>query len=293
MRYEGAIYRPPSEGSSIIIQATVGCPHNQCRFCPMYKTEKFKIRKLAEILEDIKTAGQIYDTRQAHNIFLADGNTIIMRTEQLLRILEQIKEVFPFVQRVTSYGAAQYLSLKTAQEWTALAKAGLNRIHCGLESGYDPLLKLVNKGAAMLQQVQGGRLLKQAGIEVSMYYMAGLGGMEMWQEHAIYSAKVLTEIDPEFIRIRTFAPMENTPMAEEYLTGQNMLMTAHEVLRELDLLLDNLQSNSLILSDHWLNFINLQGRLPQDKNPMRAQIKQALSLPESSFRPLGLIPAQG
>ena len=117
MRYEGTIYRPPSEGESVIIQATVGCPHNRCDFCNMYKNKRFRIRKVEDILEDIDMAGQVYNPRFVRTLFLADGNTVIMRTPHLLRILGRIREVFPHLERVTSYGASQYAALKSPEEW--------------------------------------------------------------------------------------------------------------------------------------------------------------------------------
>ncbi|MDR2050338.1 MAG: radical SAM protein [Deltaproteobacteria bacterium] len=289
MRYEGIIYRPPSEGGSLIIQATVGCPHNRCRFCNMYKEKRFRIRKLGDILEDIEEAGRYYDPRSVRTIFLADGNSAIMRTEQLLRILRRLREVFPGLERVTSYGASQYLSLKTREEWEELRAAGLTRLHCGMESGHDPLLLRVNKGTSMRKHIEGGRAVRAAGIELSMYYMAGLGGREMWEAHALDSARVLNAVDPDFIRVRTFSPMPDTELGEDFLAGNFSLQEPRGVLRELRLLVENLEGNGLFLSDHWLNFADIHGRLPQDKEAMLLSIDRALAAPREDFRPVGLI----
>jgi radical SAM superfamily enzyme YgiQ (UPF0313 family) len=289
MRYEGIVYRPPSEGGSLIIQATIGCPHNRCRFCNMYKAKRFRIRKVEEILEDIEAAGNCYDPRSVRTLFLADGNSVILRTEQLLRILRRLREVFPELERVTSYGASQYLSLKTTEEWRELHAAGLTRIHCGMESGHDPLLLKVNKGTSMRRHIEGGQAVRAAGIELSMYYMAGLGGEETWEAHALDSAKVLNAVDPDFIRVRTFTPMPGTELGEDFMAGNFSLQEPRGVLRELRLLLENLEGSGLFLSDHWLNFADIRGRLPQDKEAMLRDIDIALTMPRASFRPVGLI----
>lgn len=289
MRYEGIIYRPPSEGDSVIIQATVGCPHNRCRFCSMYKEKRFRIRKVEDILEDIDAAGRQYNPRYVRTLFLADGNTVIMRTAHLLRILERIREVFPHVERVTSYGASQYVALKSAREWKELREAGLTRIHCGMESGHDPLLQLAGKGATSEQHIIGGQAVREAGIELSMYYLAGLGGAELWREHAMDSAAVLNAVNPDFIRVRTYSPMRGTPMGDSFLNGELRLMEPHEVLRELRLLVENLDVESRFYSDHWLNFANIHGILPGHKERMLADVDRALILPREAFRPTGAI----
>ncbi|MDR1359996.1 MAG: radical SAM protein [Deltaproteobacteria bacterium] len=289
MRYEGMIYRPPSEGESLIIQATVGCPHNRCDFCNMYKDKRFRIRKVDEILEDIDMAGQAYDPRFVRSLFLADGNTMIMRTAHLLRILGKIREVFPDLERVTSYGASQYVALKSPAEWRELGEAGLTRIHCGMESGHDPLLAKVHKGCSMREHIEGGQAVRAAGIELSMYYLAGLGGEEMWEGHALDSARVLNAVDPDFLRIRTFSPMPGTVLGQAYAAGEFSLQEPYGVLRELRLLLENLEGSGLVFSDHWLNFADVRGRLPGDKQAMLETIDQAMALPRGFFRPVGLI----
>ena len=289
MRYEGTVYRPPSEGDSLIIQATVGCPHNRCRFCKLYKKKRFRIRKLADILEDVDTAGQYYPSRFVRTVFLADGNTVIMRTAHLLQILERIREVFPAVQRVTSYGASQYFMKKSPQEWRELRDAGLSRIHCGMETGHDPLLALTNKGCTANDHITGGLRVREAGIELSMYYLAGLGGLAMWEGHAVDSARVLNAVAPEFIRQRTFTPMRGTPMGDDFASGAFALPEPHDVLKELRLMVEHLDTPSLFYSDHWLNFADVHGVLPEDKPRMLAAIDRALTLPREAFRETGFL----
>ncbi|MDR1947533.1 MAG: radical SAM protein [Desulfovibrio sp.] len=289
MRYEGMIYRPPSEGESLIIQSTVGCPHNRCRFCNMYKAKRFRIRKVANILQDIEEAGQYYGDAPPRTLFLADGNSIVMRTTQLLSVLRKIQETFPGLERITAYGASQYVAHKSLEEWRELRAAGLSRIHCGMESGHDPLLRLVNKGTNMREQIQAGRLLREAGFELSMYYLAGLGGDELRKGHAEDSAAVLNAADPDFIRIRTFSPMPGTELGEEFLQGRLKLSEPRGVLSELRLLVEKLTGNGLLLSDHWLNFACVHGRLPGDRGAMLRQIDGMLAQPSDVFRPTGMI----
>ncbi|MDR1490654.1 MAG: radical SAM protein [Desulfovibrio sp.] len=289
MHYEGMIYRPPSEGGSLIIQATVGCPHNRCRFCNMYKDKRFRIRKVAEILEDIDEAGRLYGKDNVRTVFLADGNTAVMRTGHLLRILERLNEVFPRLERITSYCASQYMDKKTEEEWADLRSAGLSRIHCGMESGHDPLLSKVCKGTSMEEQIRGGRAVRAAGIELSMYYLAGLGGAEMSGSHAADSAAVLNAVNPEFIRVRTFTPMPGTELGEDCRSGRFIPLDAHATLRELRLLIERLEGDGLFLSDHWLNFADIRGRLPKDKERMLKAVDEALALPDDFFRPVGMI----
>ena len=289
MRYEGVVFRPPSEGNSVIIQATIGCPHNGCNFCSMYKEKRFRIRKVEDILEDIEMAGQAYNPKFVKTLFLADGNTVIMRTAHLLRILGKIREVFPDLERITSYGASQYMALKSAEEWKELHEAGLTRIHCGMETGHDPLLLKVNKGTSMKDHIEGGQAVRAAGIELSMYYLAGLGGKDMWREHALDSAKVLNAVDPDFLRIRTFTPMPSTIMGQEFIRGEFALQEPHEVLQELRLLVENLETTGKVFSDHWLNFADMHGVMPKDKQRMLSTLDSALLMPRDAFRPVGVI----
>ena len=287
MHYEGIIYRPPSESESLIIQATVGCPHNRCAFCNMYREKRFRIRKVEDILADIDEAADIYPPQAVRTMFLADGNTILMRTEQLVRILSHARERFPYLERITSYGASQYLVKKTPEEMRRLAEAGLNRIHCGMESGHDPLLAAISKGGTMDTHIRGGRMVKDAGMELSMYYMPGLGGYAMSEGHALDSAKVLNAVDPDFIRLRTYIPIGGTPLCEAWRRGDFKLLAPRDALGEVRLLVENLETTGRFYSDHWNNFANISGRLPQDKKRMLADIDEALTWPDEAFRPLG------
>ncbi|MDR2727154.1 MAG: radical SAM protein [Deltaproteobacteria bacterium] len=289
MRYEGTVYRPPSEADSLIIQTTIGCPHNRCRFCDMYRDKRFRIRKVDDIIEDINTAGRVYDPLTVRAVFLADGNSVIMRPAQLLDILAHLYKTFPKLKRVTSYGATQYLAEKSPDDLKALCAAGLTRIHCGMESGDDELLAYVGKGATAAVQIRGGQNVKAAGMEVSFYVMPGLGGKERSTAHALGSARVLSAVKPNFIRLRTFVPQLGTFMAEACLQGEYTLLGPHDTLREIRLMIENLDADgSQVVSDHWTNFAAVRGLLPHDKPAMLAVIDQALTVPEYHYREVGV-----
>ena len=288
MQYEGIVYRPPSEANSLILQASIGCAHNRCTFCNMFREKQFRIRKVEDIKKDIDWVRENCPLGLVESIFLADGNTILMRTPQLVEVLEHAYQSFPYLKRVTCYGASQYLERKPAVDFHALRQAGLTRIHCGMESGYDPLLARVKKGGTQVTHIAGGQKVRQAGIELSMYYMPGLGGLDMWEEHARASAYVLNQVDPEFIRLRTFIPIAGTEIAADYQAGKFSLLGPLEVIREIILLVENLEVHSLFMSDHWVNFINLRGQLPQDRGRLLAEANEALKLPVEAFREIGM-----
>lgn len=284
MRYEGIVYRPPSEADSLIIQATIGCPHNRCSFCTMYKGKKFKIRPVEEIKEDLGLAREYYG-EGVKKVFFADGNTILMKTKELTEIFEYTQKLFPGIERITLYGSARFIILKSLEELMELKRAGLTRLHSGMESGDDEVLSLINKGAASQDIIRAGQMVRQAGIELSEYYMVGVGGKKLWRSHAQNSARVLNEINPDFIRIRTFMPFRGTPMYDMYRRGEFKLLSAHEALKETRLLIENLQDiDSMFLSDHVSNYWPVNGRVREDKDKMLRDIDYALSLDETYFR---------
>lgn len=289
MRYEGSVYRPPTEADSFILQATLGCPHNACSFCNLYMGKKFRIRKLSDILEDIDMAAEAYGARNVRTMFLADGNAVIMRTKQLLTILDYARKTFPNLQRVTSYGGTHYMAKKSLEEWQALRAAGYSRIHCGVETGCDALLRLRNKGTTRQEHIAACGRVRDAGFDLQVYYLAGLGGMDMWEDHARDSASVFNIIRPNCIRVRTLIPMYGTPLGEDYLAGRFRLCEPHDILGELRLLVENLEVDCQFSSDHWDNFANIHGTLPNDKGKMLRDIDKALSMPRSAFRATGIM----
>lgn len=282
MRYEGTVYRPPSEAESLLIQATIGCPHNQCTFCGMYRNKKFRIRPVADIKEDL-LAAQNYYGNKVQSIFFPDGNTILMKTDQLVEILNYARELFPFLMRMTVYGSAKYIKLKTLAELRRLREAGLTRLHSGMESGDDEVLRRIKKGFTSAQMIEAGLKVREAGIELSEYILIGIGGRERTQEHALESARVLNAFTPDFVRIRTYVPWRRTPLYEDYQKGHFLVLSPHEALRETRLLIANLEGPFELLSDHALNFAWVNGNIPADKPELLKSLDRLLEIPENEF----------
>jgi radical SAM superfamily enzyme YgiQ (UPF0313 family) len=268
-----------------LIQATVGCPHNKCTFCMVYKNGPgFRVRDVAEIKEDILEASDIYG-RKVRTLFLPAGNTIAMKTHELCEVLSFARKVFPGLERITVYGSSQYIHKKGPQGLKRLADAGLSRIHVGLESGDDVILKRIRKGTFSQEQIEAGTWVMDAGIELSLYVILGIGGKNRTLFHARETAKVLNQIEPDFIRLRTFVPKINTPLLKEVQNRSFEMLTAHEVLYETSLLIKNIRVASYVTSDHYTNYINLEGRLPEAKSRFLDEINAALRRDEKSFRP--------
>jgi radical SAM superfamily enzyme YgiQ (UPF0313 family) len=284
MRYEGPIYRPPSEADSLLIQATVGCPHNRCTFCMVYKKTRFKIRPVAEIKEDLAEARRVYGHR-VRTLFFPAGNTIAMPTQALAAICAYGREVFPRLERLTVYGSSQYIVRHGLAGLRRLAQAGLSRIHAGFESGDDELLVRVRKGAAAATHIEAGALLNEAGIELSAYLILGLGGPEGARRHALASAAVINAARPAFVRLRTLVPKVDTPLLAELQAGRFHLSGPHEILRETRTLIEAIEVPAQVVSDHYTNYLDLRGRLPEDRARLTAEIEAALRRPESAFRP--------
>jgi radical SAM superfamily enzyme YgiQ (UPF0313 family) len=285
MQYKGPIYRPPSEADSLLIQATVGCPHNKCTFCMVYKNGPgYKVRDVKDIKADILKACNIYGNN-VRTLFLPAGNTIAMKTDDLCEILIFAKETFSTLGRITVYGSSQYIHKKGPQGLKRLADAGLSRIHVGLESGDDIILKRIKKGTSSKEQIEAGRWVMDAGMELSLYVVLGIGGKDRTDSHARETAKVLNDIVPDFIRLRTFVPKINTGLLAEVQNGSFQMLSPHEVLREAALLITKLRASSYLASDHYTNYINLEGKFPEEKKRLLDKINIALKQDEASFRP--------
>jgi len=285
MRYEGPIYRPPSEAQSLLIQATVGCPYNRCTFCMTYRAAPpFRVRAVADIKADIQEAGTEHGPR-VQTLFLPAGNTIAMPAEELAEVCRFAGHVFPALQRITVYGSAPYICRKTPLELQQLAGAGLSRIHMGLESGDDAVLTRIRKGADSRLQIEAGRSVRAAGMELSLYVILGIGGRQGSQAHARETARVLNRINPDFIRLRTFVPKIDTPLLDEIREGRFEMLGPHAVLRETAALVRAIDVPTWLASDHYSNYVNLEGRLPQSRDRLLAAIDAALARDESTFRP--------
>ena len=251
----------------------------------MYKDRKFRKRPLDEVIEDLDLALATYGRDAVRTIFLADGNTAVLPTKTLVAIGEAAQRRFSGLERITIYGSAKFLVKKSEEEWRRVAAAGITRIHSGLETGDAVTLEQIGKGVTPEQAIEAYRHVKAAGIQLSVYLMVGVAGLERWREHALGSAHVLNQAPPDFVRLRTFVPSPGTPWHERWEQGRLTLLSAHQALEETRLLIENLQGPTSLLSDHVSNFLDVRGRIPEDKPAMLARIEEALGWPPTSFRP--------
>jgi radical SAM superfamily enzyme YgiQ (UPF0313 family) len=273
--YDFPPFRPPSEANSLLLRVTRGCPWNRCTFCSMYKGMKFEIRDLEEILGDIELAKDLYGDRIG-TIFIGDSNSLVAKTEMLVKVLNALFSSFPHIERVTSYARAKTIAKKPLEDLIKIYQAGLTRLHVGLETGDRDLLKEIEKGATPEEMIEAGRKAKDAGFEYSLYVLLGIGGEEKWEQHARGTAEVLNQIDPHFIRVRTFIPQPNSPLHEAMLGGSFQPASPETILKETKLLVERLQVTSQFLSDHISNLLPLHGKLPEDKEKMIQIIEEAL-----------------
>nr|MDO8078569.1 radical SAM protein [Candidatus Freyarchaeota archaeon] len=279
MGFEFPPYRPPSEAYSMLIRVTRNCPWNKCAFCNMYKGQRFSRRPLEDVKRDISMAADVYGERPT--MFWGDSNSIILKTEELEELLNHTYKVYPNLKRVTSYARAKtIIRTKTVQELKRLHEAGLTRLHVGLETGDDWLLRFINKGATAEEMVKAGRMVVESGIELSEYVILGLGGVERSETHAKETAKVLNQIDPAFIRVRTLVPIPTTPLYEVFEKGLLHLCSPLDVLKETRTLIAELEVNSEFLSDHVSNYLPVNGKLPEDKDDLLEYLDSNIELLE-------------
>jgi len=311
--------RPPSEADSLLLRVTRNCPWNKCTFCGLYKGEKFSIRSVEHVCQDIdrvrtfveainrasngsaetrsnitalqvglSTADQLafhsalaWKRGGMKSVFLQDANTLIVKPDDLVAILEHLRQAFPQIERVTSYARSHSIARISDGDMARLAAVGLNRIHVGMESACNEVLDFIRKGVDKQTHVLAGQKVKKAGIELSEYFMPGLGGEEFSRENALESAAALNRIDPDFIRIRTLAIPEVIELHKEIEAGRFKPLGDKKIAEELLLFLDTLEGiASTVKSDHILNlFQEVEGRLPQDRVKMTAPIRAFLNMP--------------
>ncbi|SHE97959.1 Radical SAM superfamily protein [Tissierella praeacuta DSM 18095] len=277
MRYEGSLYRPPSEAYSLIVQATIGCTHNKCTFCSMYKDKKFRIRNTDEIIEDFKIAREKY--KYVKRIFIADGDALAIKTKELVKIFSFVKEFFPECERVGIYGSPRAILSKTNEELDKLKSLGLGIIYLGVESGSDKILKDIKKGVTREEMVRAGKMVVKSGIELSITLISGIGGQKDSYEHAVESAKIINEINPNYVGLLTLLVEENTPLYEDVKNGQFTLLTPKEVLLETKKMVENITvENCIFRSNHASNYVALKGTLPKDKDIILSQIEEGLKI---------------
>ncbi len=275
MRYEGTVYRPPSEARSLIIQVTIGCSHNTCTFCTMYKDKKFRIRSKEEIFMDLDEMSSAYGELPLR-IFLADGDALVLKTRDLLDILSFIRVKFPFCERVTAYATAGDILRKTDEELQALKKEGLSMVYVGAESGDPVILAHVKKDVTVEEMIQAADKLKKCGIQLSLTLISGLGGKERLREHALESARLVSAMKPEYLGFLTLMLEKGAPILEEIQAGQLTLLSPDAVMEEMKLFLTHVDSDGTVFrANHASNYLALKGTLNGDIPAMLAQVEEA------------------
>jgi len=277
MRYEGNIFRPFSEANSYLLQCTIGCSHNRCTFCGMYKDRKFRIRTLDEIKTDIQMAKEYYG--DVEKVFLCDGDAIAIETDILLEILQELRNAFPSLRHVGSYVGPQSTLGKSMAELTALCDAGLKKAYLGVETGDDQLLKEIKKGVNADEMLRAGKNLVDAGMNLSSMVLLGLTGRDTKrsQEHAIATAKITNEMKPHYLAALTLTPVPNTVIFNQVQKGEFEVMDAFETLEEMKILFENLTIDNLkFVGIHASNYLSINGTLQKDKEQMLVTISTVL-----------------
>jgi hypothetical protein len=307
--FEQGPIRPPSEARSLLIRVTRNCPWNKCRFCPVYKGADFSRRPVADVLADIEAVAawvQTFAPLSVHrpadagppldpgaegaawnwyrngmtSVFLQDANPLAVRPADMIAILNLLKERFPGIERITTYARSKTVARISDDDLAAMRAAGLDRLHIGFESGSDEILSFMDKGVTKAEQIEAGRKIKRAGMELSAYYMPGLGGKRLWRENALETADLMNQVDPDFIRLRTLAIPDRLVLAEDVARGTFEKAGDLENAQEILLFLESLKGiTSTVVSDHILNlFEDVGGKLPEDLEAMVAEIREFLAL---------------
>ena len=275
--YEGAVYRPPSEWKSLIIQATIGCSHNKCTFCNMYKDKKFRVKSAKEIISDIEKVKTCYT--HADKIFLGDGDALSIATEELLTVFNYIKKELTHIKSIAIYAHGKNLLEKSKDELLTLKKNGLEIIYLGLESGSDNVLEHINKGINSSKMMEGLQKAKEVGLKTSIMIISGMGGKERYLEHAIKSAEVLNKIQPDYISLLGLRIYKGSPLIKEIENGSFVLLDKLEILEETLLFIEHLELKSTIFrSNHASNSYPLKGTLGKDKNKLLKQLDFAIKV---------------
>ena len=276
MRYEGKMYRPPSEADAYILQATIGCSWNHCTYCDMYREKTFRVRDLRETLEDLEAAARAA-AFAVEKIFVADGDALILPMDAWRTILERARALFPRLRRVSSYAMARNINEKTEAELRELREGGLSTLYIGPESGDDPTLKRIAKGDTAAAHAEAARKAHAAGMSLSVIALLGIAG-ERSEAHAIATADLVTRMDPEYFAALTVTVVPGTPLAQLRTKGRFEVPAVPDLLRELKTMIDLARpTDAIFRTDHASNHLPLAGRLPRDRQRMVEVIDAALA----------------
>ncbi|HUH00975.1 MAG TPA: radical SAM protein [Kofleriaceae bacterium] len=277
MRYEGKIYRPPSEAHSYILQATVGCSWNHCTYCDMYRDKQFRVRDLAETLADVRAAGATYGS-EVDKVFVADGDALVLELEHWEAILDACRDAFPRLRRVSAYATAMNVIAKSPDELGRLRALGLELLYMGPETGDDVTFKRIAKGATFEDHVHAAEKARAAGIAVSAIFLLGAGGVARSAEHAEGSARLITAMDPAYVSALTLTIVPGTPIAKQAAAGPFVLPTVEAMLTELrTIVLGAAPTDAVFRTNHASNYLPLAGRLPADRDRIVAVLDRALA----------------
>lgn len=275
--------RPVDEADSLLIRTTRNCPYNRCEFCVNYLGKDFSIRSVDEIKKDIDEAVGYFNGHPFTRCFLQDGDSLIMKTADLLEILDHLKKRFHTLQTISSYGRAWSMSRKSPEELQEICSAGLNLLYCGMESGSDAVLKMMKKGVTSKEIISAGMQAKQAGISLSEFVISGLGGTHLWKDHATSTALALNEINPDKIRVLTIGVKKGSGLEKKLLTGEYSLQTEENIIEEQKLMIETLDG----VTSHYANhhgvdlLIEARGQLPDHKDRLISIMDRFLQLPEN------------
>lgn len=282
MDYVAPLFRPPSEAESLLIQVTVGCSHNRCTYCDMYRDKTFRPKPWATVQSDLQECqARGPEHRRA---FLMDGDALILSTDKLLRILEGIREHTPWIQRVGVYGDTRSVGRKSVDELTALREAGLGIVYHGMESGDDEVLTAIDKGGNVEQCIETADKLREAGITHSVMVLLGVGGKELSEQHAINTAKTLTRMDPVYVGALTTTVVPNTPLHVTQESGGFALPTKFQMLHELRTIIAESEFTACRFSaNHASNYLPLRGNLPRDKVAILSALDEVISSEDERY----------
>ncbi|AKG91786.1 Fe-S oxidoreductase [Geoglobus ahangari] len=276
--YDMPLFRPPSEANSLIVQATIGCSHNKCTFCGMYKMKKFRVKPVEEVKRELEIFKKYYgDVRR---LFLADGNAMCMKTEDLVEIVRYAKKLFPSLERVSTYATPMDLLEKSVDELRWLREEGLSLVYLGVESGDDEILKEIRKGVDSREMIEAGRKAIRAGMTLSITAITGLGGKERSFDHAKNTARVLNEMKPHYTAFLTLMIVENTLLYLKLRRGEFTPLNHLEILRELRWVIEDLRYRTVFRANHASNYLPIRANLPEDREEVLKLIDYAMEHPE-------------
>lgn len=281
IRYEGTLYRPPSEADSLILQATIGCSYNECSFCAMYRDKRFRVRPFEELAREIEWAA--VHAGPVRKVFLADGDALVAKAKFLRRVLDALNEAFPDLARISCYASPQSLQVRSVEEMAELREAGLSLYYLGIESGDDQVLADLVKGVDAAEMIRVGRKAHAAGVKLSTMVLLGAGGRARSREHARNSARVVNAIQPRFVSTLVMTPVEGTPLMDQAQRGEVDELSPIELAAELRTFVAGLElSGSIFRSNHASNYLTLAGTLPKDKQALVATLDAVLEHPDQA-----------